>query len=237
MYVHNTAADDGDNELISTLLLLPTRVFESLVSYPIRLSIMNSLINGPLTVTDIASRLRLAKGVVHRHLKILEKMGWVTVASDEIVRILNLSREANRVYYMLSSLIYFGYDVNFDGCEIQLKINGKYVAFADSRKGVLIVKTPTATYGCVKSCGNGVECINWALKVSRKFRIQVNVPNININVDDALTQLFHGILVKNFTSPKAKLPLIRIVDLKIDNVYRQWLGNPIRVNSNGSGQH
>ncbi|MDT7902853.1 MAG: winged helix-turn-helix domain-containing protein, partial [Caldivirga sp.] len=153
--MHKAAADDGDNELISTLLLLPTRAFESLVSYPVRLSIMNSLINGPLTVTDIASRLKLAKGVVHRHLKILEKMGWVTVASDEIMRILDLSREANRVYYMLSSLIYFGYDVNFDGCEIQLKVNGKYVAFADSRKGVLIVKTPTATYGCVKSCGNG----------------------------------------------------------------------------------
>jgi len=227
----NTVPDNSfkDNEPINTLLLLPVKAFDALVTYPVRLSIVNALINGPLTVTDVSSRLRLAKGIVHRHLKVLEKLGWVTVVSDEVLRILNLPKEANRVYYMLSSLIYFGYSVVVNGCEVQLKIDGKYAAFIDSRKGVLIVKTPTATYGCVKSCGNSSECFNWALRVSRKFKVQIEAPSSS--VDDALVQLFHGILIKGFTSPKAKLPLIKIIDLKIDNMYRQWLGNPIKVNS------
>ncbi len=219
-----------DNEPINTLLLLPVKAFDALVTYPVRLSIMNTLINGPLTVTDVSSRLKLAKGIVHRHLRVLEKLGWVTVASDEVLRILNLPREANRVYYMLSSLIYFGYSVVVNGCEVQLKVDGKYAAFIDSRKGVLIVKTPTATYGCVKSCANSSECFNWALRVSKKFKVQIETSGRS--VDEALVQLFHGILIKGFTSPKAKLPLIKIIDLKIDNVYRQWLGNPIRVNNN-----
>lgn len=219
------------SELINTILLLPVKAFDSLVAYPVRLSIMNALIGGPLTVTDISAKLKLAKGVVHRHLKVLEKLGWVTVASDEMLKILELSREANRIYYVLSSLVYFGYEVEVNDHDIQLKINGDYVAFADSRREALIVKTPTMIYGCAKSCGNSFECLNWAFRTSKKFKVEINAHEVY----NALTQLFYGLLIKSFTSPKARLPLIRIIDLKVDNMYRQWFGNPIRVN-NGSGK-
>lgn len=228
--MHKAMSSEGAGYEINTLLLIPVKAFEVLVAYPTRLGIMNTLVNGPSTVTDISCKLGIAKGIVHRHLKVLEKLGWVKVADDYIVELLKLPKEANRIYYMLTSLIYLGYNITVNDDVVNIRVDGGYVAFPDSRKGTFIVKTPSGTYGCVKSCSNSSECINWAIKASRRFKVQLSTAS---NVDDLLGRLFYEFLVKNLSSPKAKLPLIRITDLKIDNMYRQWLGSPIKVNFKG----
>ena len=210
---------------VGTLTLLPVKAFDALVEYPVRVGIMNALSRGPLTVTDIASRLNVAKGIVHRHIRALSKLGWVMVADEELIKALNLNREANRVYYMASSLIYFGYTVEQSDDSISLRISRNYAAFLDSKRGALIVRTPKTAYGCLNPCVESEDCLLWASKMAKKLKIPVDLEGLQTN--EALRRLFYSILVKSFTTPRANLPLIKIIDIKIDHAYRQWLGNPI----------
>jgi len=70
-----------------SVAILPIESFDALLSSNIRLEIMNMLSGGPMTVTTLAQRLNMLKGVVHRHVKILEDFGWIRQLSDEEARV------------------------------------------------------------------------------------------------------------------------------------------------------
>lgn len=134
----------GGNHLpVQTIALLPKSAFDELIEAPLKYELMGILANGPATVTEASAKLRLLKGAVHRHIKSLEELGWIRQLSAAEAKRLNLTREANRIYYIPTALVYLGYSIEYDNDNTVIKMLSNYGgAFIDSRKGKFILRTP-----------------------------------------------------------------------------------------------
>ncbi len=79
---------------VKSVAVLPIESFDALLNNNVRISIMDMLSRGgPMTVTSLAQELGMLKGVVHRHVKVLEDFGWIRQLSNDEVRTMGLSRE------------------------------------------------------------------------------------------------------------------------------------------------
>ncbi len=180
---------------IKSAVLLPIESFDVLMGSNIRMVIMDMLSRGPMTVTSLAQELSILKGIVHRHVKILEDAGWVRQLSDDEVRAVGLSREANRIYYVPSAMVYLGFrlEVNEHGMKIVIPTN--YGAFIDMRGHRFILLTPTfIKHDCKATCPTHDLCLDWVKRIGKQH-------HINIDSDDAaeaLMNLYAQLILKEF---------------------------------------
>jgi len=168
-----------------SVAILPIESFDALLSSNIRLEIMNMLSGGPMTVTTLAQRLNMLKGVVHRHVKILEDFGWIRQLSDEEARSMGLSREANRIYYIPSALVYLGFKIDANEHGVKIVIPTNYGAFIDMRGRRFILLAPTFVFhDCKNTCPTHEACLDWVKRVGKQY-------HVNVDEDDAARALMH----------------------------------------------
>ncbi len=180
---------------VKSVAILPIESFDALSSNSVRVSIMDILSRGPMTVTSIAQELGMLKGVVHRHVKALEDFGWIRQLSDEEVRALGLSREANRIYYVPTAMVYLGFRLETNEHGVKIIIPTNYGAFIDIRGRRFVIMMPTySNYDCKSSCPSHDACLDWIKRVGKQF-------HVSIDYDDAgkaLMYLYMQLVLKEF---------------------------------------
>lgn len=180
---------------VKSVAILPIESFDALSSNSVRVSIMDILSRGPMTVTSIAQELSMLKGVVHRHVKALEDFGWIRQLSDEEVRALGLSREANRIYYVPTAMVYLGFRLETNEHGVKIIIPTNYGAFIDIRGRRFVIMMPTySNYDCKSSCPSHDACLDWIKRVGKQF-------HVSIDYDDAgkaLMYLYMQLVLKEF---------------------------------------
>ena len=180
---------------MKSVAVLPIESFDALLSNSVRVSIMDMLSRGPMTVTSLAQELGMLKGVVHRHVKALEDFGWIRQLSDDEVKVIGLSREANRIYYVPTAMVYLGFklEVNEHGMKIVIPTN--YGAFIDMRGHKFILMTPTySSHDCKSSCPSHEACLDWIKRTGKQF-------HVSIDYDDAsraLMYLYTQLILREF---------------------------------------
>ncbi|MFB6470057.1 MAG: ArsR/SmtB family transcription factor [Vulcanisaeta sp. AZ3] len=180
---------------VKSVVILPIESFEALMSNDMRIKIMNMLSRGPMTVTSIAQELGVLKGIVHRHVKMLEDFGWVRQLNNEEVRAIGLSREANRIYYVPSAIVYLGFKLDVNGNSMRILIPANYGAFIDMKAHRFIMLTPTSnTHECRNVCPSHDICLDWVKKTGKQY-------HVNVDEDDAaraLISLYTQLILKEF---------------------------------------
>ncbi|MCG2880538.1 MAG: winged helix-turn-helix domain-containing protein [Vulcanisaeta sp.] len=208
---------------IKSVAILPIESFDALLSNNVRLSIMNALSNGPMTVTALSRRLNMLKGVVHRHVKILEDFGWIRQLSDEEVRNIGLSREANRIYYVPSAFVYLGFRIDSDERGIRIVVPTNYGAFVDLRGRRFILFTPTlTTHECRNTCLIHDSCLEWVKRIGKQYHVSIDEED----AARALMQLYTQLVIREFRvslinnvmlldSPRLNLILMKQLNLAL----------------------
>jgi hypothetical protein len=164
---------------VRSVSVLPVESFGAFAESGVRLGIMNLLSRGPMTVTAMANSLGMLKGIVHRHVKVLENFGWIRQLSDEEASRLGLSREANRIYYVPTALLYLALRVEQGDDDVLIRILNDHGAFIDSRRRMFILITPTMTVSeCGGLCPNREGCLEWARRMGRQLRIEVSEDDV-----------------------------------------------------------
>jgi len=205
---------------IRSVSVLPVESF-SVFTNGIRLSIMNLLSRGPMTVTSMANALGMLKGIVHRHIKVLENFGWVRQLTDDEAAGLGLTREANRIYYVPTALLYLALRVEQGDDDVLIRVLSDYGAFIDSRRRRFILVTPNITVSeCGGACPNRDGCLEWARRMGRRLKIAVpgdDVPRALVSVFSkvALREVRSHIVNVNIslTSPRFNTVYMRHVTL------------------------
>ncbi|GGP21981.1 hypothetical protein GCM10007981_16150 [Thermocladium modestius] len=217
----------GGNHLpVQTIALLPKSAFDELIEAPLKYELMGILANGPATVTEASAKLRLLKGAVHRHIKSLEELGWIRQLSAAEAKRLNLTREANRIYYIPTALVYLGYSIEYDNDNTVIKMLSNYGAFIDSRKGKFILRTPTARMPlCESECPEHQYCSDWAMRTAKQFKVNV-VPDRMESADSIILRILYSIAMRELKSNMDRNPLF-IFSTRFDNVYREKMGSPV----------
>ncbi|WP_069807534.1 winged helix-turn-helix domain-containing protein [Vulcanisaeta thermophila] len=175
-----------------SVVILPVESFNTLVSNDIRLKIMNLLSRGPMTVTTIAHELGMLKGVAHRHVKILKDNGWVRILTEEEVRALGLNREANRIYYAPSAIVFLSYRLEDVGRTVRIVVPASYSAFVDLRGGKFILMMPSATTHCASQCPTHELCLDWVKRIAKQYHVVVD----SDDAGEALVQLYTQLVLK-----------------------------------------
>ncbi|WP_054854109.1 ArsR family transcriptional regulator [Vulcanisaeta distributa] len=181
---------------VKSVAILPIESFDTLLNNNVRISIMDMLSKGgPMTVTSLAQEMGMLKGVVHRHVKALEDFGWIRQLSDDEARAIGLSREANRIYYVPTAMVYLGFKLEANEHGMKIIIPTNYGAFIDVRGRKFIVLTPTfSNHDCKNSCPSHELCLDWIKRVGKQF-------HISIDYDDAgraLMYLYTQLILKEF---------------------------------------
>lgn len=217
----------GNNHLpIQTMALLPRSAFDELINSPLKYEVMKILANGPATVTEVSARLHLLKGAVHRHIKSLEELGWIRQLNASETKKLNLTREANRIYYIPTALVYLGYLIEHDNENTIIKMLSDYGAFIDSRKGKFILRTPTDRKPlCESECPEHQYCSDWALRMAKQFKINMNQDPAE-SADSLILRLLYSIAMRELKNNMSRNPLF-IFSTRFDNIYREKMGSPI----------
>ncbi|GAB6945304.1 ArsR/SmtB family transcription factor [Vulcanisaeta sp. JCM 14467] len=170
---------------VKSVAVLPIESFDTLLNNNVRISIMDMLSKGPMTVTSLAQELGILKGVVHRHVKALEDFGWIRQLSDEEVKVVGLSREANRIYYVPTAMVYLGFKLEINEHGMKIIIPTNYGAFIDIRGRKFILVTPTySNHDCKNSCPSHEACLDWIKRIGKQF-------HVSIDYDDASKALMH----------------------------------------------
>lgn len=180
---------------IRSVAILPIESFDVLLGNNVRMSIMDMLSRGPMTVTSLAQELGMLKGVIHRHVKALEDFGWVRQLSDDEAKSIGLSREANRIYYVPSAMVYLGFkfEANEHGMKIVIPTN--YGAFIDMRGRKFILFTPTfAVHDCKNKCPSHDACLDWIKRIGKQYHVSIDVDDAS----KALMYLYAQLVLKEF---------------------------------------
>lgn len=214
LYDHNTI---NASWFMNSITFLPLSSFKILEENNIREKIMNILTRRPSTITCLASELGLFKGSVHRHVRALTEHGWIKALSREEASMLGLSTDANRIYYIPSSIFYVAY-IFIPDLGI-MKLLSNYCAIVDLRSKKFVMSTPGKELGkCSENCIFYNTCSTWVSRICRKLRINVGTDNpieamIKIYLHLAYREL-KNYLISNF---------ITISSPKINMMYRQYL--------------
>ncbi|GAB6946142.1 hypothetical protein JCM16161A_02720 [Vulcanisaeta sp. JCM 16161] len=180
---------------VKSVAVLPIESFEALLSNNVRISIMDMLSKGPMTVTSLAQELGMLKGVIHRHVKALEDFGWIRQLSNDEAKIMGLSREANRIYYVPTAMVYLGFKLEANEHGMKIIIPTNYGAFIDIRGHKFIVLTPTfSNHDCRNSCPSHDACLDWIKRVGKQFHISIDYDEAS----RALMYLYTQLILKEF---------------------------------------
>ncbi|MGC9179958.1 MAG: ArsR/SmtB family transcription factor [Vulcanisaeta sp.] len=180
---------------VKSVAVLPIESFDALLGNSIRINIMDMLSRGPMTVTSLAQELGMLKGVVHRHVKALEDFGWVRQLNNDEVKTVGLSREANRIYYVPSAMVYLGFKLEANEHGMKIIIPANYGAFVDVRGRKFILLTPTfSNHECRNSCPSHEACLDWIKRIGKQYHISVDYDDAG----RALMYLYTQLILKEF---------------------------------------
>lgn len=142
---------------LSTIVLISEKGYEML-NHPLRLDILSLVGRGISSVSEISKRLRVNKGIISRHLKMLWKIGL-------------LEREDKR--YLLSSPILLVYTVLRDG---PLRLTVKPVGgFFDPNTRIYLLIGGKGTVGAsnCRRCENLAKCIRSVKTIAKKLKVKL----------------------------------------------------------------